>query len=81
MINIVIGIVFILGGLSGKLTLIFTGSSMAITVVGAGLVIYGAMQTFGGGRSDGQMEAALEEEDGDSTNSPRPAAGGPDGNA
>jgi hypothetical protein len=81
MINIVIGIIFILGGLTGKLTLIFTGSSVAITVVGAGLVIYGAIQTFGGGSSDDQMEAALEEEEHDDPSIPPPADGGPDGDA
>jgi len=43
-INIIIGIGFIIGGLSGKLVLRGTNSSMAIIVVGAGLIIYGVVQ-------------------------------------
>ena len=42
--NIVIGAVFIVGGLSGKLALIGTNSSTAIIAVGAGLVIWGIVQ-------------------------------------
>ncbi len=42
--NIVIGAVFIIGGLSGKLALIGTGSSTALAVVGAGLVVWGIVQ-------------------------------------
>lgn len=44
--NIVIGIVFIIGGLTGQLALIGTGSSTAIIVVGAGLVLWGGYQTM-----------------------------------
>jgi hypothetical protein len=42
--NIIIGAIFILGGLSGKLVLIGTGSSAALVVVGVGLVIWGVVQ-------------------------------------
>jgi hypothetical protein len=42
--NIVIGIVFIAGGLSGQLALIGTNSGEALAVVGAGLVIWGIVQ-------------------------------------
>lgn len=42
--NIVIGIVFIVGGLSGKLALIGTDSGPALAVVGAGLLIWGIVQ-------------------------------------
>jgi hypothetical protein len=42
--NIVIGVIFIVGGLSGRLALIGTGSSGAIVVVGVGLVGWGVVQ-------------------------------------
>lgn len=43
--NIVIGLVFIVGGLSGKLALIGTNSGEALAAVGAGLLIWGVVQT------------------------------------
>lgn len=42
--NIVIGVVFIIGGLSGQLALRGTNSSLALTAIGAGLVIWGVVQ-------------------------------------
>jgi predicted phage tail protein len=42
--NIVIGIVFIVGGLSGKLALIGTNSGEALAALGAGLLIWGVVQ-------------------------------------
>ena len=42
--NIIIGIIFIIGGLSGKLALIGTQSGYALAAVGAGLVIWGIVQ-------------------------------------
>ena len=42
--NIVIGIVMIIGGLTGKLALIGTGSSGALVVVGVLLAGYGGYQ-------------------------------------
>ncbi len=42
--NIVIGIVFIVGGLSGKLALIGTNSGEALAAVGAGLLVWGVVQ-------------------------------------
>ena len=42
--NIILGIVFIVGGLSGKLALIGTDSGPALAVVGAGLLIWGIVQ-------------------------------------
>jgi hypothetical protein len=42
--NIIFGIVFIVAGLSGKLVLIGTDSPEALAAVGAGLVIWGAIQ-------------------------------------
>lgn len=41
MVKILIGIVFIIGGLSGKLVLIGTNSGMALAVVGVGMIIWG----------------------------------------
>jgi len=42
--NIILGIVFIVGGLSGKLALIGTDSGPALAAVGAGLLIWGIVQ-------------------------------------
>ena len=42
--NVIFGVIFIVGGLSGKLVLIGTESSGALTAVGAGLVIWGLVQ-------------------------------------
>jgi hypothetical protein len=39
--NIIIGIIFIIGGLSGELALIGTNSGTALAVVGFGLVAWG----------------------------------------
>jgi hypothetical protein len=45
--NIVIGIVFIIGGLSGGMALRGTGSSGALAVFGAVLLLWGLYQVFG----------------------------------
>ncbi len=42
--NIIIGIVFVVGGLTGKLALIGTNSGEALAAVGAGLFIWGIVQ-------------------------------------
>ncbi|MDE0853992.1 MAG: hypothetical protein OSA97_06180 [Nevskia sp.] len=42
--NVIIGIVFIVGGLSGKLALIGTNSGPALAVLGAGLLAWGVVQ-------------------------------------
>lgn len=42
--NIVIGIGFIVGGVTGKLALLGTDSSGALVAVGAGLLIWGIIQ-------------------------------------
>ncbi len=42
--NIIIGIVFIVGAVSGKLVLIGTHSSLALGVVGVGLIVWGGVQ-------------------------------------
>ena len=42
--NIIIGIGFVIGGLSGKLSLRGTNSSTALAVIGAGLVVWGVVQ-------------------------------------
>lgn len=43
--NIIIGIAFIAGGLSGQLVLIGTDSGVALAVVGAGMLVWGIVQT------------------------------------
>ena len=42
--NIVIGSIFLVGGLSGRLALIGTNSPTAIAAVGGGMVIWGIVQ-------------------------------------
>lgn len=42
--NIIIGIIFIIGGLSGNLALIGTNSGSALAALGAGLLIWGIVQ-------------------------------------
>ena len=42
--NIVIGLIFIVGGLSGQLALRGTDNSPLLAVVGAGLVVWGIVQ-------------------------------------
>ncbi len=42
--NIIIGIAFIIGGLSGKIALRGTDSGGAIAALGGGLVIWGIVQ-------------------------------------
>ena len=42
--NIIIGLVFIVGGLSGKLALLGTDSGLALAALGVGLVIWGGVQ-------------------------------------
>jgi len=44
MYNIIIGVLFILGGLSGKYALKGTDSTIGLAVVGAGLVVWGIYQ-------------------------------------
>jgi len=39
--NIIIGVIFIIGGLSGKLVLMGTHSGPALAVVGGGLIVLG----------------------------------------
>ena len=42
--NIIIGLIFVVGGLSGKLALIGTNSGPALAVVGGLMIAYGAYQ-------------------------------------
>ncbi len=42
--NMLLGAVMLVGGLSGRLTLIFSNSSPLLAVVGAGLLGYGIWQ-------------------------------------
>ena len=44
LINIVIGIVFVIGGLSGGLALRGTGSGPLLALVGAGLLVWGVIR-------------------------------------
>lgn len=47
--NIIIGIVFIIGGLSGQLALIGTNSGLALAGVGAVILVMGIVQAVRGG--------------------------------
>ncbi len=51
--NIIIGLVFLIGGLSGQLVIRGTESSTAAAVVGAGLTLWGIVQVIRS-RSEGQ---------------------------
>jgi hypothetical protein len=42
--NIIIGIVFIVGGLSGRFVLVGTESGKALAVIGAGFLVWGLVQ-------------------------------------
>lgn len=46
MYNIIIGIVFLVGGLSGRLALLGTNSTSALAGVGIGLIAWGAYQEY-----------------------------------
>jgi len=47
MVKIILGVVFIIGGLSGKLVLIGTNSGTALAVVGAVMIVWGIMRIAG----------------------------------
>ncbi len=49
--NIIIGLIFLVGGLSGKLALFGTNSSTALAVVGAVLIVWGIIQMVRGSSS------------------------------
>ena len=49
--NIVIGVLFVIGGLSGQFALRGTESSGALAVIGAGLIGWGVFQVFRARRS------------------------------
>ena len=42
--NVIIGIIFVIGGMSGQIALVGTNSSSAIAILGAGLVVWGIVQ-------------------------------------
>jgi hypothetical protein len=42
--KIILGVIFIIGGLSGQMVLRFTNSSEALVVVGVGLVVWGIVE-------------------------------------
>jgi 4-hydroxybenzoate polyprenyltransferase len=48
--NIIVGILFIIGGLSGALALRGTGSPIALAVLGVVLLIVGFVQVSGGSK-------------------------------
>jgi predicted phage tail protein len=52
--NIIIGIIFIIGGLSGKLVLRGTNSGMALAALGGALVIWGIIQLVKTKRNTGE---------------------------
>ena len=44
MVKIILGAVFIIGGLSGNLVLVGTQSGLALAALGAGMIIWGIFQ-------------------------------------
>lgn len=57
--NIIIGLVFLIGGLSGKLVIRWTESSSAAAVVGGALLVWGIIQVVRA-RSQGPDESSTE---------------------
>ncbi len=49
--NIIIGLILLIGGLSGKMTLIGTNSSTALAVIGGVILIWGIIQMVRGASS------------------------------
>ena len=49
--NIILGVVFIIGGLSGQLVLIGTNSGELLALVGVGLIVFGVIKMAKGGES------------------------------
>ena len=52
MVNIIIGIVFVIGGLSGKLVLIGTESGVALAVLGGVMALWGVFRMVSGGAEE-----------------------------
>jgi hypothetical protein len=52
MVKIIIGVVMIIGGLSGRLVLIGTNSGVALAVLGGVLVVWGIVRLTRGARSN-----------------------------
>ncbi|MCE9591021.1 MAG: hypothetical protein K8S99_10895 [Planctomycetes bacterium] len=44
--NIIVGIIFVIGGLTGKLALVGTQSGVALAAVGAALIAWGAFRVI-----------------------------------
>ena len=57
--NIIIGLVFLIGGLSGKLVIRGTESSSAAAVVGGALLVWGIIQVVRA-RSQGSDQSSTE---------------------
>lgn len=57
--NIIIGLVFLIGGLSGKLVIRGTESSSAAAIVGGALLVWGIVQVVRA-RSSGPDESSIE---------------------
>ena len=47
MVKIIIGLIMIIGGLSGKLVLVGTNSGVALAILGAALVVWGIVRMVG----------------------------------
>jgi len=58
MINIAIGLIFIVGGFTGRLALRGTSSGIALGVIGIGLVVWGVVQIV---RAKKNQDAQAEE--------------------
>ena len=58
--NVIIGILFIIGGASGEFVLKGTNSSSALVYVGIGLIVWGIIQIVGASSKDDNDKSALE---------------------
>jgi|GEM_PF-1080229 len=54
--NIIIGIVFVIGGATGKMALIGTNSPTALAVVGGGIFLWGVKQLVDSRKGGGKPE-------------------------
>ena len=53
MVKIIIGLVMVIGGLSGKLVLVGTDSGVALAVLGVALIVWGIARMVAAKKSSG----------------------------
>lgn len=61
MINIIIGLVFLIGGLSGRLKLRFADSPELLSAIGVVLIVWGVTQVLRNRRSNAEFQQQRED--------------------